>query len=489
MNKLGKIIERILKIKHIEYLILTTLLIFGLLVRLYKIDNPIADWHSWRQADTASVTRSYVERGVNLFFPRYHDISTIQTGFFNPEGYRFVEFPLYNAIHTILARHYPFLSLEVWGRLLSIFSSLAAAYCLFYLGKRYINVWGGVLTTFFFLFIPFNIYFSRVILPEPMSVTLGLFALVLFVSFIDTGRFWKLFVSGVLLSLGILVKPFIVFYTVPMIYLLLEKYGVKSIFRNARVLIPLLIFVDIILVPFILWRAWINQYPQGIPFFWWAFNGDGIRYKPSFWKWIFGERLGHLILGSWGIVPFAFGLLSKTKSLFSHSFLFGMFLYVSIIATANVRHDYYQTIVIPAIALMLASGSLYIWEAKQFNKIFSRGILIFSLAVMFITGALQVREFYRVNHPEIVIAGELMDRIAAKDALVIAPYNGDTAFLYQTKRWGWPFVDRPIADLIDKGADFYVSVNFDDQTNELMKNYKVIEKNASFIVIDLQRSP
>ena len=80
---MSKLINRVINFKYIEYIILTLLLIFGLLVRLYKIGNPIADWHSWRQADTASVTRSYVNLGLNLLYPKYQDISKIQTGYFN----------------------------------------------------------------------------------------------------------------------------------------------------------------------------------------------------------------------------------------------------------------------------------------------------------------------------------------------------------------------------------------------------------------------
>ena len=37
------------------------ILLLGFGVRLYKITSPIADWHSWRQADTASVTRNFCE--------------------------------------------------------------------------------------------------------------------------------------------------------------------------------------------------------------------------------------------------------------------------------------------------------------------------------------------------------------------------------------------------------------------------------------------
>ena len=46
--------------KHKILLIL--ILLLALILRWYKIDNPLADWHSWRQADTASVSQEYLKR-------------------------------------------------------------------------------------------------------------------------------------------------------------------------------------------------------------------------------------------------------------------------------------------------------------------------------------------------------------------------------------------------------------------------------------------
>src|SRR5258705_12291496 len=85
-----------------EYILLALILIGGFLVRLYKIGNPIADWHSWRQADTSAVSRNFVKSGINMFYPTYDDISSIQSGIFNPKSLRMVEFPIYNAIHATL---------------------------------------------------------------------------------------------------------------------------------------------------------------------------------------------------------------------------------------------------------------------------------------------------------------------------------------------------------------------------------------------------
>jgi hypothetical protein len=72
------------------------------------------------------------------------------------------------------------------------------------------------------------------------------------------------------------------------------------------------------------------------------------------------------------------------------------------------------------------------------------------------------------------------------DALIIAPYNGDTAFLYQTKRIGWPYVDRPINEMVAEGAEYYISVNYDAQTNEFMKSFPVVKKNSEYVILKLK---
>ena len=106
---------------------------------------------------------------------------------------------------------------------------------------------------------------------------------------------------------------------------------------------------------------------------------------------------------------------------------------------------------------------------------------------MFIVGGFQIREFYKVNRPEIIEAGRAIEAITSKDDLIIAPYNGDTAFLYQTKRFGWPVVDRPIEELIEKGASYFVSVDLNHpQTREFSERYTVIEKTDKYVIIKLE---
>ena len=474
--------DKILKLLKNEKLMFFLILFAGLVLRLYKIDSPILDWHSFRQADTASVSKYFFENGINFLDPRYHDISRVQSGIFNPNGYRLVEFPIFNAIHALVAHIFYSIPFDTVGRLVSVVFSLLTSIYIYKITAFYFGKDKGKLAMLVFLTLPFNIYFSRVVLPEPLAVFLGISALWFFVKYSDDSSIRHLLFYCILMSLAILVKPYLVFYNLFVLYYFWKKYGFRKLFYAKETFLISLI----ILLPFFLWRMWIAQHPEGIPFWKWTFNGDGVRFKPAFWYWMFGERIGKLILGVWGIYPFVLGILKSKKNSFVISLLLGAFLYISVIATANVRHDYYQTLIVPVISIVLALG---LWELPN---IFSGKVgkyafpILISLLIVLIS-AFQVKEYYKVNHPELISAGKAVQKLTPKDALVIASYNGDTAFLYQTGRRGWPVVELPINELIAEGASYYASVNLNDtQTIEFMRKFTILEKTDTYVVLKLK---
>src|SRR3989344_8792296 len=106
---------------------LILLFILGFLVRLYRFDNPVADWHAFRQGDTNAVSQVYVNNGINLLYPKFFDLSNVASGLDNPKGYRFVEFPIYNAVQAGLFETVGIFKLEEWGRLITIFASVFGA--------------------------------------------------------------------------------------------------------------------------------------------------------------------------------------------------------------------------------------------------------------------------------------------------------------------------------------------------------------------------
>lgn len=473
-NSMSKKFNRVKKIISSEYFVLSIILLLGLVLRLYKINNPVADWHSWRQADTASVTRGFVQNGINLLYPKYHDISSIQSGIENPQGYRMVEVPIYNGVVTFFYGIFGKFTLEVWGRLTSILFALVSATLLFLIGKKLYSSKIGLLSSLFYLFLPFNIYFTRTILPESMGVALALSGIYFAILYIYEKKSINLSLFVVFFALSLLIKPFFAFYLIPVAYLL--KF--KKVKLNKAVILSLFLTA----LPFILWRFWISNFPEGIPFFKWAFNGDKIRFHPAFFRWIFGERLGILILGGWGLAPFVLGLIKKQKNKYHLWFIVSMLLYVTIIASANIRHDYYQIMTIPAVVMTLSIGIEGLWKRSK--------ILVFlSILVMMLVSWDRIRPFYQINHPEIIEVGKIVDQTLPKDALIVAPYNGDTAFLYQTNRWGWPAIDDSIDNIIEKGADYFVSVDLNStDTLNFEKRFKTIQRTEKYIILDLHET-
>lgn len=481
-------LNKLKKNKYTRYwpqVLLILFLVGGFAVRLYKINNPVADWHSWRQADTASVTRLYLQNGLDLLHPRYHDISRIQTGYFNPDGYRFVELPIFNVIHIVFHNLFSNVSLEVAGRLVSIVAALVTSFYLYKLTREYLGEIGGLTSAFLYLFLPYNIYFTRVILPDPLAVCFAVVGVYYFYLYTKSEKYWPLAISAVATSLGMLTKPHAIFISLPIIFMAYDKFGLKGMLKNKALYIAL----NVIVVPFLLWRIWMYQagFVRGIAHFTWAFNGDGIRFKPAFWQWLFGERIGRLILGMWGTALVVLGVANFSKKyMTTYLLLVGAFLYMSIFATANVRHDYYQIFIIPAIVIAAAQGVVFLVNSKSLKKYVVLPILGFTVFMTLGMGWYAIRDDYQINNPAIISAGEALDRLAPKDALVIAPYNGDAAFLYQTNRFGWPMVTEDINDLIAQGADYYVSVDMNSTDTLNFKNrFETVKEESNYIILDL----
>jgi uncharacterized membrane protein len=163
-----------------KYPLLIGIVFLGLFLRLYKINTDLLDWHSWRQADTASVTREFTKKSLNPLYPTYHDLSSIPSGLDNPNGYRMVEFPIYNLLVAIILKSVPSLPLVPTSRVVSVLFSLGTIISLFFLARSYFGKKVGYLTAFFFAVIPYSIYYSRTILPEPMMVFMSTLSITTF---------------------------------------------------------------------------------------------------------------------------------------------------------------------------------------------------------------------------------------------------------------------------------------------------------------------
>jgi hypothetical protein len=249
-----------------DFIILGIIIVIAFALRLYKINSPLADWHSWRQVDTASVARIFEREGFDLLHPRYHDLSNVQTGQYNPQGLRLVEFPLYNAIFAFMHKSLPFFPLEIYGRFVSIFFSLLTMIVIYYLLLKEDDRVGATAGTLIFATFPFFVFYSRVVLPDIMATSL-IFVSILFTYFFAYSKNKSITVSLLLYvtalltgAAAMLVKPTVGFYLLVHVYLFFKKYNL-SVLKKFQ----FYLFFLLLLTPFALWRYWIAKSPEGVP--------------------------------------------------------------------------------------------------------------------------------------------------------------------------------------------------------------------------------
>jgi len=475
------------KTKRNEILLLVLVFILAFALRLYRIENPIADWHSWRQADTAMVTRNFVKEGFTPIFPKFDALYSLNwpLGDLNPNRYFLAEFPLYN---SLVYPFYLFFGINtIYSRLVSIFFSALTTVFLYLLVKKYSSKFTAFFSALFYAILPFSIYYGRVIMADPLHIFLTVLSLYLFTLFLEKEKPLLAVLAPLSLTLTLLTKPYALVLGLPIFILFIQKYGSKIIKK-----IPLILFLlALSLGPFLLWRYHLSLHPEGQFGTAWLINSTKIRFTPAFFRWIIFERLIKIILGGAGVARFLLGLAKpkeKKEWFFYFSWLLAISIYISYVATGNVTHDYYQLPLLPLICIFLGLGTEFFFKMAKgtVHKIFNSGLLLITIVFTVAFSWYQVKDYFNVNHWAIVHAGQKADEILPLDAKVIAPYNKDPAFLYQINRLGWTFLPHELDVLIEKGATHYVSVNYDDLTNQIMKKYQTIEKNDEFIIIDLQ---
>lgn len=475
-----------------DWIILGLILFVALIVRLYRIDAPLADFHSWRQADTAAVARNLERTGFNVFLPTYDDFSNTQSGIDNPHGYRFVEFPIYNALFAKLHNIFPVLSLETWGRLVAVLFSLLCIASLYSIALAEAGRTAAIFSAVTYAIMPFFVYFSRVILPETPAVSMAIFAILLLHLFTTekmTGKriIWFI-LSGISFALSLLIKPTTVFYALPLLVLFMRKYK-YTIPKQLHVILYFLLAA----VPLIAWRYYITNYPEGIPASNWLFTqvntSEGqkeIFMRPAFFRWIFYERLNNLILGGYLTVFFILGIMRKQKTVLPLSIIAAGFIYIFVFQGGNVQHEYYQVIAFPAIALAVGLGvGLIIESTKTFlHPLITTPLIILLFSASFLFSWYQVKGYYVIPQ-DLLLMAKIMKTFTKPPDKVIADRMGDTTLLYLSDRKGAPLLYREPEEMKTMGYRYILTDKKEIVEKLFLLKFEKLFENDQFALFAL----
>lgn len=475
-----------------DFFILLFILLIALLFRLYKINTPLADFHSWRQADTASVARNYVKNGIDLFHPVYDDLSNVQSGIINPQGYRMVEFPIYNAIIAIFYKTFGFITLEIWGRLTTIIFSLIIISIIYYLLLKESSRLSAVFGSLTYSILPFFVFFSRVILPETAALAFAMLSVFFLYLKIDKKQkkplsFIIYLLSSISFALALLIKPTIIFYFFPLIILFIRKYKF-NLFKK----FSFYFYFLIVLIPLVLWRSYIKNFPAGIPYSDWLFtsvsNGTGlenIMFRPAFFRWIFFERINNLILGGYLTLFLVLGTIVSQKKYLIISFMISALSYIFVFQGGNLQHEYYQTLILPALAMMIGIGINFIFEHKKdFSNSFFISIFIFLIFIFsFYFSYFKVKDYYGYSQ-ELVQEAKIINSLTGPDDLVVTDRTGDTTLLYLSNRRGAPSIFKDPIELKNLGYKYLITSS-QGQIISMKPDFKIIFENEKFTLFKL----
>ncbi len=469
--------------RKIDFFLAIIITVLAFAVRLYKLDNPVADWHSFRQADTAAVARNFVKDGFNVLYPQSDSFTILnEKRLPNPNRYFINEFPLYNSIVAVVYKNFGINT--NYARLVSISFAALGTFFLYLLTRKLFDTKVAALATLFYAILPYNVYYGRVIMPEPAFICFSIISFYLLLLFVEKPNLLRGLIFSIIFATAMLVKPYAIFLYIPFVYWVFANHGLQAFKKPMFYIAPILS-----LIPLALWRYHIYLHPEAAFASKWLLNQGDIRFSGAFFRWLIFDRLNRLIFATGGFVLMFFGFVSSVqnkKGWLIITWLLSVLTYYTVFAMGNVTHDYYQLPIMPVGAILVSLGFFNLLENGKnlFQKIVLTGVAITLITISLAFGWFEVRGFYQVNDPAIVEAGKRIDEITPADARVIAPYQTSPSFLYQTNRHGWT-LGADIESKITDGATYYVSTSYDDEAHELEKKYTLVEKNSKFIIIKL----
>ncbi len=478
--------------RKFDVFILSFLLILAFAFRMYKVNTPLADFHSWRQADTAAVARNFVRHGINLFDPRYDDFSSVETGIENPKGYRFVEFPLYNGVIAVFAKFIPMWPVEVWGRITTALFSLFLISIIYYIGLKESSRVTAVVAALVYAVFPFFVFFSRVILPETAALTFAFLSIYFLYkrNFSSTRLTTFYFILSLIsFATALLIKPPTAFFAITLLTLMIE-YDRLKIVKTVRNYL----FFFLSLIPFVGWRYFISFHPEGIPASGWLITSvntyqglQNIFFRPAFFRWIFFERINIDILGGY-LLPFlVIGSLSRMRNYLVPSILISSLAYLFTFQGGNVQHEYYQTMILPACALMIGIGvHTIVHNSKIFlNRYITYPLIIALFAFAYFVSYYKVKDFYYYP-PEFTGMAQVVGFLTQPNDKIVTDRSGDTTLLYVIDRKGSPALYKELDAFKKDGYSFFLSTN-KEKTEEIKKNkqYRIVFEGDKFALFRL----
>ncbi|MCJ7624757.1 MAG: glycosyltransferase family 39 protein [Anaerolineaceae bacterium] len=370
-----------IRIRSKKWLLLAAIILLAAVIRFYDLTDPPLDFHPARQFHSAIIARGIYTRLGGVYPGWQAGLNIAQES----SEIR-IEPPILEYLVAITYRI--FATDQLWiARIFSIIFWLAGGIGLFSLVKKMSNTAGAFIAVLFFLFLPYGVIASRSFQPDPLMVTMSIFA------------YWGIWrwhqkpdnktaiLAGILSAAAILVKQVAVFYLLGgFAGLVIASMGLKKALRERQVwligilsLAPTLVYN---LYGIFIQGTLAGQYSQ-------RFFLDLLMDPRFYIRWTMKIRD---TVGISVFLLFLFGVLlykTKAKRGLMIGMLGGYLIYGFVFAYHISTHDYYQLPLIPIVAIGLAPVADLIFqriqeiEHNRWVSFAAVGILILAVGLSF----------------------------------------------------------------------------------------------------------
>ena len=363
-------------------------------VRLYRINQPLLDFHPIRQYRTALLARVYCYQGVE-FIPEWK--KELLAAYQN--RIPLLEPPVGEIVTAGLWRiaggEYLWLP-----RITSCVYWLVGGIFLYLIACRLISPSAAFFSILFYLFWPYNLFIGRSIQPEAMLAMLYLCSIFLILRYYDRPTMTGLILAAVAAGCAISIKPYVIFpIYAAFVSLGIFKHGFSGFIMNPRSML----FVIISLLP--------GGFYYGHSFLASEYLGrrGRMQFVPSllltgrFWKgWLtmIGSTTG--ILAFIAAIIGAFLCRKRSARVFLAGLWAGYIVFGLVFNYAIHTHDYYQLSMIPIVSVGLGSvGVAFTNRLRRLSAGWCYGLAGVGILLLVLLGgmALKIRpdQFFRME--------------------------------------------------------------------------------------------
>jgi len=435
--------------------------------RVYRLDVPFVDAHSWRQVTNADIARLWAEGTIDFFYP------AVSWG--GPDGRVGLEFPL---LHLLMALAWKVVGVSnAAGRLVPAAFSVLTVWFTYRVGTRLFDRAAGRAAAFLMAVSPSVVYFGRTPLSDTPMLTFSVGAVLGFLAYAQDGRRRDALGGAVALALAGLVKLPAILVLGPALWTGFALRGFRRTVTDPWYVSTTLGAVGAIAV----WYLHADQiyletgltqaifrpsgtYPPDIAQYAGIFTTVSHWTRRDLLTWTTAREL---LLRFWSLhltpafsLPTLVGVVSWWRPLAVRSIVdiwaLAALSLVAVSLAGQLPHEFHQLPVLPPLALYFGIGAAPLFGGRLFELVRSRprrlalgaatAAALTVLAVVEFRDSGVVQHLYRTANMNdaLINAGAQIDREMPRDALLVTieydRYGANSPMLlYYAHRKGWSF--------------------------------------------------